>query len=454
MIFLSIVLVVVSTATLFALLLYEYRPLCGTGALDHNVPTIVAATKQQVASYSPGESSTTVGSNSSKSSTTGSKIQSGPTEQPSPASYTAEGIPVPYPNRDGTESDDEIPEPTEPPSPPSYTAEGIPVGPYPNRDGGESDDEISYLRYLISGMALNNTIIIVPTNLAFARLAINLNCRMRVLGITNALFWALDKGTVEALQAYSIPVYFNPSFYSNEYVEYYHSDGYNQMMRDRPKLWRMVLRTGYNMLFLDADIALLTDPMAELVQDSDLEGQVDELDLFLATNEFTNPQLCGGAFFLKSNERSIRFLDNVEAAIQESWVGLVEDQQAINTIIHNPFYARMVNRFQIEPDGQRKPFGGYQNGPGDDRLTVRFIPTQQYLNGHLWYRYAGHGGGRRIVFEDQGGTIEEFEPALVHLNGLKEKEELLNQSGWWNLQEDMRCSLDKDRGRGRVNNRR
>jgi Nucleotide-diphospho-sugar transferase len=434
-ILLIVVLVFASTtvATLFALLFYEYLPIpsqlrfhSSSSEEDHIIDRL-----GRFVGHNKTTQYTSLKADFSPSSTADSFKLSIPTVETrlSTSSSTAGS---------GIQS-----KPTEPPSSPSYIAEGIPV-PYPNRDGIESDDEISYLRYLISGMALNNTIIIVPTNLAFARIAINLDCRMRALGITNALFWALDEWTVDVLQAYSIPVYFNPSFYSHANAERYHSESYNKMMQDRPKLWRMVLRTGHNMLFLDADIALLTDPMAELVQDADLEGQVDEGDFFRATNEYTNPQLCGGAFFLKSNERSIQFLDQVETAIRESWWGLVEDQQAINTIIHDPSYARMLNRFEIDPNGERTPFGGHQNGSDDDRLSVRFVPAQGYLNGHLWRGYAGGGGGRRIEFKDEGAIFEEFEPALVHLNGIVEKEALLKTSGWWNLQDDMSCLLGNE----------
>src|SRR5271169_1019341 len=161
--------------------------------------------------------------------------------------------------------------------PPDFIVEGIPSH-FPHRQGSGAT-EVEYLRYLISGLALNDTIIIVPTNTAFARLAINFNCRMRTLGISNVLYWALDDTASQILREYQIPVYYNPTFFSSKEEESYHTDNYIKMMAERPKFWKMIMRTGFNMLFLDADNAILRNPMDEIVGDADLEGQIDGFTL-------------------------------------------------------------------------------------------------------------------------------------------------------------------------------
>lgn len=104
----------------------------------------------------------------------------------------------------------------------------------PKRDGSE-DMEVEYLTYLISGVALNNTVITAPANKGFIGLAINFNCRMRALGINNVPFWALDKPADEILTTYRIPSYFKPAFSQTETEEAYHSENSLKMMADRPR---------------------------------------------------------------------------------------------------------------------------------------------------------------------------------------------------------------------------
>jgi len=94
---------------------------------------------------------------------------------PTPSGFLAEGE---NPNPTATEASN--------PTPSGFLADGIPI-PFGSRDGSEYI-EIEYLKYLISGLALNNSIIICPTNTGFIKFALNFNCRVRSLGIANVLY--------------------------------------------------------------------------------------------------------------------------------------------------------------------------------------------------------------------------------------------------------------------------
>src|SRR5208282_6065558 len=151
-----------------------------------------------------------------------------------------------------------------------------------------------------------------PTNTGYIELALNFNCRMRTLGVTNVLYWALDDTAAEILREYRLPVYHNPNFVSISTKEYYHSEDFIEMMYDRPQFWRMVMKTGFDMLFLDVDNVIIKNPLNDIIGDADLESQVDEIELMMALDMHHNPQMCGGAFFLKSNNRTLKFLDRME----------------------------------------------------------------------------------------------------------------------------------------------
>jgi Nucleotide-diphospho-sugar transferase len=324
------------------------------------------------------------------------------------------------------------------------TAETVPSL-YAYRNGTDEAIEISYLHYLISGAAVNNTVIIVPANYGFLRLALNFNCRMRNIGVTNVLYWALDKSAAQALEGFRIPYYFNPSFFGTENEEDYHTENYLRMMAERPKFWRMIMRTGFNMLFLDVDIAVLTNPLLDIVGDADLEGQTDEFYISNATNPYFWPQMCGGAFFLRSNERSIQFLDRIERALIDGEQGTVDDQQAMNVVIRNHNFSRGLDRFEKQPNGDDIPIGGFTDEE-DQRLTVRFIPLERYLNGHVWRRFVNTYRDGRFAFVDgseERNVIREFEATLVHMNGWDPaKEWRMREHGWWYLNDDLTCSME------------
>src|SRR5271156_2079453 len=257
--------------------------------------------------------------------------------------------------------------------------QNVPI-PFPNRDGFDSNEEVAYLKYLISGVAINNTVIIVPANNAFIRQALNFNCRVRALGVPNVLFWALDRSSHEILQAYNIRSYYNPTYFSVSSQEHYHSVTYLKMMHQRPRFWRNVMRTGYNMLFMDADIAVIKDPMSVIVGDADLEGQADEYWLGWNTMDERCPRMCAGGFYLKANDKSVAMLDHMERLLSQidrdvcekpdvtdvdgNRDAVCEDQEALNDFVRNRLVSRLVNRNvtdNVTFDGE------------DPRLTVRFI---------------------------------------------------------------------------------
>jgi hypothetical protein len=322
--------------------------------------------------------------------------------------------------------------------PPGFLAKGIPI-PFPNRDGSESV-EVAYLKYLISGLALNNTIIIVPTNTAFIKVALNLNCRMRIFGVNNVLYWALDDTAAKILREYRMTVYHNPNFASIATEENYHSEKYLEMMYDRAQFWRMVVKTGFDMLFLDVDNIILRNPLNDIVGDADLEAQVDEWNLTNALNVYHNPQMCGGVFFLKSNSRTLKFLDRMEQAYFGSNEDIIDDQQALNFVIHNQKYARIINRF--EKHGKDIPIGGYAEGPKDDRISVRFVPLETFMNGHIWKKWVEtdhDGGGMTLMNDTTGKVIKELNVSMLHLNSIRPKDDYMKEFGWWNLNNDLTC---------------
>jgi len=205
------------------------------------------------------------------------------------------------------------------------------------------------------------------------------------------------------------------------------------------------MQTGRNMLFLDADVAVISNPLQELIGDADLEAQIDEKELWRARDMNLSPQLCAGAFLLKSNERTLRFLDQLENDLKTQRGGIIDDQEGMNLIIHDSTMARILNRFE-NTEGGVTPIGGFQKGVTDERLSVRFVPVDRYLNGHVWGREVDtdYRRGKGVFMRWKGDLLgEEWLPALLHLNGhgFGDKEHWMKHCSWWYIREDGTCKL-------------
>ena len=202
------------------------------------------------------------------------------------------------------------------------------------------------------------------------------------------------------------------------------------------------MKTGFDMLFLDMDNVIMKNPLNDIVGDADLEIQVDEGSSTAALDIHRNLHMCAGAFFLKSSSRTLKFLDRAEQALFAGMEEIMDDQHAINYIIHNETYARTINRY--EKDEQRTPIGGYAQGPDDDRISVWVVPVENFINGHVltnWVKTDSDNGVMTLVDDTTGEVVTELDVSLVHLNGIKNKEEIMAKFRWWMLKDDFTCPL-------------
>jgi len=154
------------------------------------------------------------------------------------------------------------------------------------------------LRALMSRIAVNNTVIIVSTNLGFFNMSLNVLCRLEDLGATNVLTWALDEGSAKALRKRSLPYYYDTATFSVSNYTSYFDFGYIRMMIERPSVWWRLLATGYDLIFIDSDVVLFENPMGLFPRVADIEGQIDTKFWVEAERQDRVPDMCAGAFWL------------------------------------------------------------------------------------------------------------------------------------------------------------
>ena len=184
------------------------------------------------------------------------------------------------------------------------------------------------------------------------------------------------------------------------------------------------------MLFLDADIALFGDPMTAIRREADLEVQVDEQSLAASLNMTHLPDMCGGAFWLRSCERSLQFLDRVAYSFAHPPPGVErwDDQMSLNFALKDTENTLILNRWVDK--AQTEQYGVNANASDDTgvQFSVRFVSPFEYLNGHIWTKEVDtHTKGYENAFSLRGKIAEEtkFLPTLLHLNGVNGKADVI-----------------------------
>lgn len=299
------------------------------------------------------------------------------------------------------------------------------------------------LRALMSQIAINNTVIILSTNLGFFNMTLNVLCRLEDLGATNVLTWALDEGSANALRQRRLTYYYDTATFSvSNYTSYFDFD-YIRMMIERPSVWWRLLATGYDLIFIDSDVVLFENPMGLFPRVGDIEGQIDAKFWLEAERQDRIPDMCAGAFWLRSSPTTLRFLDQMKGAIEKHTVReRFDDQYALNSIIRDPNLAVITNR-----GPQREKGGELSEEDAGGRLRVHFVEPTRIMGGRLEKFSSREVDGQdyynvTFVFKDREGASRRVRPGLFHLNGrgleyIKLK--MLKKSGWWEVQEDGYC---------------
>lgn len=359
-----------------------------------------------------------------------------------------------------------------------HAAEWSPVLPPSPWVGHEKDAEaVRRLRSLIQPLAKDNTILIVPSNLAFLPLALNLRCRLSSLGVQNILFWALDEQAESRLTSQGVPNFYDPTLTpeGNPNATWYRDGGYQRMMHSRPRAWWRVLATGFDMLFVDADIVAFRGPESWFPRVGDVEVQLDGFEGWKTMlNESLAPHLCAGLFWMRSGPRTLQLMESVNAELTSCLqdaeelkaealraaggkgtlptVGLpkgkramrCDDQLALSQVLHKMMRqgTAAANRGPLARNNLVSCWKQQQQ----TSLRVLMQDARVLLPGHLARRGFLRGKGFRAKFYYKRFSRDKqirIKPALLHYNGfghIHKKVASMKKFGWWELD-----SLDKCR---------
>lgn len=213
-----------------------------------------------------------------------------------------------------------------------------------------NDDLEIGLKELFQSHAINNTVVIVQANSGFLKFLKIFLCTASQLQkplIPHLILQSL--GPSVTLELEFLKATYNYTYGIIPYHESFHGDddlvyGYNffdwkafkfnAMMRARGQFILKVLATGFDVVFCDADMILLKNPLDILFESSaDLQVSTDSRDLFFKLTDpfegFNVPVVCFGFFYARNNHRTRILFEKVADAMSN-----VHDQTALNSILN------------------------------------------------------------------------------------------------------------------------
>ena len=306
--------------------------------------------------------------------------------------------------------------------------------------------------------AINNTVIIVPINNGMLPFGENLVCSLKKntnFDPKQLVFWTLGEEVGATLRKQGLTTFHDPELWgtSDNVGSDYSTEGFSEMMAQRPKFWGNVLVAGLDLLFLDADLIFYESPLNLISPNVDLAIASDGREYFGPLDTHQNPwkdawsrgdympSVCAGTFWAKSNKETINLFRIMQMVFEKDpsmrWLRketpFDDDQRAFDVLL-NDGRAGLADPL---PQGITDDMMEGRR-PDDARLKVQMWDQARVVSGHLYREKEEEYKEHLQRLEEDGG-----EKWLIHLNWNKvgmPRMKGAKEMGIWELDEDGQCS--------------
>jgi len=309
------------------------------------------------------------------------------------------------------------------------------------------------------------TIALIHVNAGMLSMAYNLLCSLRRLNaqllINKIIFWAVDVEAIEHLQSYreknnlSFGIYHPHTRYQFSKHQNLASDGYYQMMRDRPSVFLQLLRDFHlSFIFMDADIVFTADPLSDLFLNED-RGQSEDLIYSTDARNFYDrlndpfekhpfiPPICGGFFLMRPTKPTIRLLEDLNKTIARD--SDANDQWTMNKLL-NSRYEPINNTFIFDPTRtwlvEPLPSGLMRKNTSKrttSSIKLRLLEQAAYINGHI-YGSLHDLYWNKVLESEKKNPL--FKRIMIHVNTwVEDKLQLMKRNYLWFLGPNDTCLL-------------
>ncbi len=143
---------------------------------------------------------------------------------------------------------------------------------------------------------------IVLCNVGYAEICNNLLHSMKMVSLSNYFVIALDGAMAHWLQQNKIPCYYKQG--TEEVAQYvtHNTEQFNKITRLKPYYVLEIIKLGYNVLLLDADVVLIRNPFDYFHS----KPRYSEYDFFIQQDDVNIPN--SGFYFMRSRSNTINFM--------------------------------------------------------------------------------------------------------------------------------------------------
>ncbi len=305
--------------------------------------------------------------------------------------------------------------------------------------------------------AIENTLVVVPVNLAHIFWVDNLLCSLAQTSFdaSKIVFWALDTEAQKLLDGRNFTTYHDPSLVSITTNENLHEDtrDFKRMMAERPKFFIEMRSTGFDLLFLDADTIFFDDPLSIRDPNVDIVFSSDNREFFNKPGKdpFKDvwrkgsriPPVCNGIFWMKSSANTIKiwqdmlnmFESGPRLALYRFFV-FKDDQRGMDVLL-NDGRAKLVEPL---PRGITTDMlvGRFE---ANAMLDLRLLDQTEVVSGHLIRN-------RKDLYNDNLKDLraEGGKQLAIHFNWNPKdqtKESGVREMGLWQLTDEGKCTHEK-----------
>lgn len=192
------------------------------------------------------------------------------------------------------------------------------------------------LSFFAKDVAINNEVIIIPTNIGYEDITNNLLCSLSHFQIKNILYWSLDHLTHDKLLKKGLLSVFFPGFPTVEDMLEPDDKLFTKVFRYKPRLISNLLKLGFDVWYLDADTVALEDfrPHATLDYSADIFITLDEK--YIPKRE-TKPLT--STMYFRNSETSVEFV--------RRWVNALDITQSFDDLRALKWLLKDTKKHQI-----------------------------------------------------------------------------------------------------------
>jgi hypothetical protein len=314
------------------------------------------------------------------------------------------------------------------------------------------------LREIVSTVADQNEVILIPVNTALYAVAMNLVCSLTRVDINNVVFWSLDIEVHERLVNEGHMSYVLPNLQGSPNRMASKDKELVNLLRSKPVVLQKFVNAGFNVWYLDADMVVMREFRSKA---DEYKKEPFKADIILSVANAENipptldvhqiPSTNAGIMYFRTTEKSKQFLEDTIKELENNEEQ--DDQDALRVLVNKS------KKIQWTGIGTRAISEGYPDGKGEadvkgpekeepkgtivDQLSDFFsftkVDPNAYVRIHFFDQYEFING--QIYFRHPELIPRDFNSyRIIHANGESEPEQRFRERKLWYLDSNGVCS--------------